>query len=145
VSSRVGARAPTPLCSPHVWPRPPVLRCQRDQTGLLDPAASTDPEHRAELERGPNRPEVVRYDTASWSRYCFRQAQDPWHRGFTTAFTTDAEEMYEGSRLSWEKSELRSQSSFSGFWHIRRASNGRIFLRVITKRIHANWQLRHSD
>jgi hypothetical protein len=28
------------------------LRCPRDQTRLLDPAASADPEHRAQLERG---------------------------------------------------------------------------------------------
>jgi len=38
---------PAALCSRHVWPRPPVLRCQRDQARLLDPASSAHPEHRA--------------------------------------------------------------------------------------------------
>jgi hypothetical protein len=46
------ASATAPLCSRHVWPRPPLLRCQRDQARLLDPAASPHSEHRAELERG---------------------------------------------------------------------------------------------
>ena len=31
------------LSSPYVWPRPPVLRCQRDQAGLLDLAAPATP------------------------------------------------------------------------------------------------------
>jgi hypothetical protein len=31
-------------------------RCQRDQARLLDPAGSADPEHRAQLERGADRP-----------------------------------------------------------------------------------------
>jgi putative SOS response-associated peptidase YedK len=34
----------------------PLLRRQRDQAGLLDPTSSTDPEHRAQLERGADRP-----------------------------------------------------------------------------------------
>jgi putative SOS response-associated peptidase YedK len=46
-----------------VWSRPPLLRCQRDQARLLDPAAPPHAEHRAELERGANRPvPIVRYD-----------------------------------------------------------------------------------
>jgi len=52
----VGARNPAPLCSRHVWPRPSLLRCQRDQASLLHPAASPHPEHRAELARRANRP-----------------------------------------------------------------------------------------
>src|SRR4029077_15675812 len=50
------ACASAPLCLRHVWPRPPVLRCQRDQARLLHPAAATDAERRAELERGPDGP-----------------------------------------------------------------------------------------
>jgi hypothetical protein len=38
----LGARVPAPLCSRHVWPCPSLLRCQRDQTRLLDPAGSAD-------------------------------------------------------------------------------------------------------
>src|ERR1700730_6284963 len=44
------------LSSTHVWSRSPLLRRQRDQTRLLDPTASADAEHRAELERGADRP-----------------------------------------------------------------------------------------
>jgi hypothetical protein len=43
----------SPLCSPYVWPRPPHLRCQRDQTRLLDPAASAHRDYRAEGSRAP--------------------------------------------------------------------------------------------
>jgi hypothetical protein len=38
------------LWSKHVWPRPSLLRCQRDQTRILDPAASASAEFSAELE-----------------------------------------------------------------------------------------------
>jgi putative SOS response-associated peptidase YedK len=38
-----------------VWPRPPFLRCQRDQDRLLDPARAAGAEFRAELERGAHR------------------------------------------------------------------------------------------
>jgi putative SOS response-associated peptidase YedK len=38
-----------------VWPRPPVLRSQRDQAGVLDPSRAAGAEHRAELERGADR------------------------------------------------------------------------------------------
>jgi ABC-type uncharacterized transport system ATPase subunit len=40
----------------HMWPRSPLLGCQRDQAGLLDPAASASPELCAELH---NRMPVV--------------------------------------------------------------------------------------
>src|SRR6516162_3539490 len=36
----------------YVWSRPSLLRCQRDQAGLLDPAASAHAQLPAELERG---------------------------------------------------------------------------------------------
>src|SRR5216683_4635074 len=49
------ARDPVALCSHHVWPRPSLLRCERDQARLLDPTTSADPEHRAQLERRANR------------------------------------------------------------------------------------------
>src|SRR5271169_1931503 len=39
----------------HVWPRPPLLRCQRDQIRLLDSARSPDTELSGELERGADR------------------------------------------------------------------------------------------
>jgi putative SOS response-associated peptidase YedK len=38
-----------------VWPRPPFVRRQRDQTRLLDPARAPDAELCAELERGADR------------------------------------------------------------------------------------------
>ncbi len=44
------------LCSRHVWPRPSLLRCQRDQARFLDPTTSADPEHRSQLERGADGP-----------------------------------------------------------------------------------------
>ena len=44
------------LCSLYVWPRPSLLRCERDQTRLLDPTASADTEHCAKLERRTDRP-----------------------------------------------------------------------------------------
>jgi hypothetical protein len=47
---------PTTLCSSDVRPRPYLLRCQRDQACLLDPAASTHPEFSADLERRADRP-----------------------------------------------------------------------------------------
>ena len=52
-----------------MWPCSPLLRRQRDQARLLDPAASADPEYRAELERRANRPlPVVRYDGKAGER-----------------------------------------------------------------------------
>jgi hypothetical protein len=39
------------LCSRHVWPRPPLLRCERNQARLLDPAASAHAQLPANLER----------------------------------------------------------------------------------------------
>ena len=39
----------------HVWPRPPLFRCQRDKARVPDPARAADTEHRAELERGADR------------------------------------------------------------------------------------------
>jgi hypothetical protein len=39
------------LCLSHVWPRPSLLRCQRDKARLLDPAPSANAEYRTELER----------------------------------------------------------------------------------------------
>ena len=52
----IGRRARRRYAGRHVWPRPSLLRCQRDQARLLDPAASPDIEYRAELERGADRP-----------------------------------------------------------------------------------------
>jgi hypothetical protein len=52
----LGARVPAPLCSRHVWPCPSLLRCQRDQTRLLDPAGSADTQHQAQLECSADRP-----------------------------------------------------------------------------------------
>src|SRR6516162_2573992 len=43
------------LSSGHVRTRSPLLRCQRDQTRLLGPAASADSEFPTELERGADR------------------------------------------------------------------------------------------
>jgi hypothetical protein len=40
----------------YVWSRPPLLRCQRDQAPLLDPAESPHPDPRAQLECRANRP-----------------------------------------------------------------------------------------
>jgi hypothetical protein len=49
-----------------VWSRPPLLRRQRNQARLLDPAASADPEHRAQLERRADRPRpAVRFEAQS--------------------------------------------------------------------------------
>ena len=48
--------APEALCSPDVWPGSPLFRRERDQTRLFDPAAPAHPEHRAQLERGADRP-----------------------------------------------------------------------------------------
>src|SRR5262249_19794854 len=39
----------------YVWPRPSLLRCQRDQVNLLDPARSADPKHPGQLERRTDR------------------------------------------------------------------------------------------
>jgi hypothetical protein len=44
-----GVSSRSQLC--HVWPCSPLLRCERNQARLLDPAASTNPELRVELER----------------------------------------------------------------------------------------------
>jgi hypothetical protein len=44
------ARVFPPLSFRHVWPGSSLFRRERDQAGLLDPSASTDPELRAELE-----------------------------------------------------------------------------------------------
>src|SRR6516162_9713869 len=43
------------LSSGHVWPRPSFLRCERDQTRLLDPTTSAYSELLAKLERGADR------------------------------------------------------------------------------------------
>jgi putative SOS response-associated peptidase YedK len=43
-----------------VWPGSPFLRCQRDQAGLLDPAAPAHPELGAHLERRADRPTADR-------------------------------------------------------------------------------------
>src|SRR6516162_180527 len=44
------------LRSKYVWTRPSLLRCQRDQACVLDPAASPDSEFPAELECGADGP-----------------------------------------------------------------------------------------
>jgi putative SOS response-associated peptidase YedK len=52
-----------------VWTRPPFLRCQRNQAGLLDPARPADSEFSAQLDRGADRlPPVVRYDRKAAQR-----------------------------------------------------------------------------
>ena len=57
----------TPL--PHVWPCPPLVRCQRDQAGLLDPAASSQAQLPAGLERrATDLLLVVRYDRRAGER-----------------------------------------------------------------------------
>ena len=52
---RLGSRL-GPICSRRVWPCPSLLRRQRDQARLLDPAGSANTEHRADLEHGAYRP-----------------------------------------------------------------------------------------
>src|SRR5262249_58575351 len=47
------ACARSALCSPYVWPRPPLFRRERDQTRLLNPAAPTNPELPTELQCRP--------------------------------------------------------------------------------------------
>ena len=48
---------------PYVWPRPFLLRCQRDQTRFLDPVAPPDTQLPAELECSADYLlPVVRYD-----------------------------------------------------------------------------------
>jgi hypothetical protein len=49
------ACVPAQLCS-RLWPRPFLVRCQRDQARLLYPAGSADTQYQAQLERGANRP-----------------------------------------------------------------------------------------
>jgi hypothetical protein len=39
----LGACAPAPLCSRHVWPPPSFHRCQQDHAGVLDPAGLANP------------------------------------------------------------------------------------------------------
>jgi hypothetical protein len=57
------ACARVPLCSGHVWPRPPLLRCERDQAGLLDPAHRPTPNLAPSWNAAPTDPlPVVRYD-----------------------------------------------------------------------------------
>jgi putative SOS response-associated peptidase YedK len=52
-----------------VWPCPPLVRCERDQARLLDPAASAHPEFRGELECRPADPlPAVRYDAKAGER-----------------------------------------------------------------------------
>ena len=49
-----------------MWSLSPLLRRERDQARLLDPAASPDPERRAKLERRANRPRpAVRFEAQS--------------------------------------------------------------------------------
>jgi hypothetical protein len=47
--------APAALSSPHVWTRPPFLRCQRDQACLPDSAGAAIAPFSAKLERGADR------------------------------------------------------------------------------------------
>jgi putative SOS response-associated peptidase YedK len=47
----------------HVWPRPPFLRCERDQASFLDPVHAAHAEHRQSWNVAPTDPlPVVRYD-----------------------------------------------------------------------------------
>jgi putative SOS response-associated peptidase YedK len=47
----------------HVWPRPSLLRCQRDQTRRLDPVASADSEFPPSWNVAPtDQIPVVRFD-----------------------------------------------------------------------------------
>jgi SOS response associated peptidase (SRAP) len=63
------ACVPVPLCSRHMWPRAPLLRCQRGQTRFLDPARSADPEHAPSWNVAPTDPfPVVRYDARAGER-----------------------------------------------------------------------------
>ena len=63
------ARAAATLSSPYVWPRPPLLRCERDQTGLLNPTASAHPNIAASWNIAPtDQLLVVRYDTKAGER-----------------------------------------------------------------------------
>jgi hypothetical protein len=54
LSARLGLRPPGAILLPCAAASV-FLRCQRDQTRLLDPVASADAEHRVELECGANR------------------------------------------------------------------------------------------
>jgi putative SOS response-associated peptidase YedK len=52
-----------------VWTRPALLRCQRDQACVLDPAASADPNFPANWNVAPTEQlPVVRYDTKAGER-----------------------------------------------------------------------------
>src|SRR6516165_5499348 len=52
VSSRLGLRSGGAMFGP-MWPRPPLLRYQRDQACLLDPAASAHTHHLDEVVPSP--------------------------------------------------------------------------------------------
>ena len=54
ISPAAWACDPAALCSRHVWPRPPLLRCQRDQARLLDPTASAVPSFERFSNCSPN-------------------------------------------------------------------------------------------
>jgi putative SOS response-associated peptidase YedK len=52
-----------------VWPRPSLLRRQRDQARFLDPAGTTDPQHPGQLDAAPTEDlPVVRYDARAGGR-----------------------------------------------------------------------------
>ena len=52
-----------------MWPRPPFVRCQRDQDRVRDSAGAAVAEFSAELERGADRSlPVVRYDAKAGQR-----------------------------------------------------------------------------
>jgi hypothetical protein len=58
-----------PLCSRHVWSRPSLLRCQRDQARLFDPARSSRPDIAPGWNVAPTDPlPVVRLDPRAGER-----------------------------------------------------------------------------
>jgi len=57
------------LKSEHVWSRPPLLRCERNQARLLDPAASAHPNFPPSWNAAPtDLLPVVRYDRKAGER-----------------------------------------------------------------------------
>jgi putative SOS response-associated peptidase YedK len=69
-----------------VWPRPPLLRCERTQAGILDPAASAHPKifapswNAAPTDALP----VVRYDRKAGQR-----SMDLLHWGLVPHWSND--------------------------------------------------------
>jgi putative SOS response-associated peptidase YedK len=57
------------LCSRHVWPCPSLLRCQRDQAGLLNPAHRPTPNIALSWNVAPTDPlPIIRYDAKAGER-----------------------------------------------------------------------------